>query len=64
MKRRTRWVSSAKNAVQDRLVKEINYWTHRYEQLKLDVEEGRQPRKQPENAKRFTKIVKFYYFDD
>ncbi len=53
--RRTRWVSSAKNAVQDRLVKEINYWTHRYEQLKLDVEEGRQPRMQPENAKKRAK---------
>jgi len=50
--RRTRWVSSARTAVQDRLVKEINYWTHRYEQLKLDVDSGRQPRMRPDNAKR------------
>ena len=41
-----------RTAVQDRLVKEINYWTHRYEQLKLDVDSGKQPRMRPENAKR------------
>ena len=38
--------------MEERLVKEINHWVHRYEELKLDVAAGRQPRMQPENARR------------
>ncbi|MFN7551174.1 MAG: DUF3883 domain-containing protein [Pseudomonadota bacterium] len=35
-------------AVRDRLVKEINHLTHRAQQLRLDVQTGKQPRMQPE----------------
>lgn len=40
------------SAVKERLVKEINYWTRRYQELKLETEAGKQPMVQPENAKR------------
>ncbi len=49
---RQQWVQQACRAVQKRLVKEISHWTHRYEELKLDVVTGKQPRMQPENAHR------------
>lgn len=39
-------------AVNERLVKEINYWADRYIKLSDDVAAGKQPRVQPENAKR------------
>jgi SNF2 family DNA or RNA helicase len=39
-------------AVQDRLVKEINYWSDRYIKLTEDMQAGKQPRMQPENARR------------
>ena len=39
-------------AVHERLTKEINYWIHRYEKLKLELAAGKQPRMQPENARR------------
>lgn len=39
-------------AVQERLVKEINYWSDRYIKLSDDVSAGKQPRMQPENARR------------
>lgn len=39
-------------AVQERLVKEINYLTHRALQLEAEVRAGRQPRMQPEQLKR------------
>jgi len=39
-------------AVNERLVKEINYWSEQYIKLKDDVDAGKQPRMQPENARR------------
>ncbi len=39
-------------AVNDRLVKEINYWSDRYIKLAEDVKAGKQPRMQPEMARR------------
>lgn len=39
-------------AVNERLVKEINYWSDRYIKLTDDVNAGRQPRIQPDNAKK------------
>lgn len=39
-------------AVQERLIKEIDFWTDRYIKLKEDVSAGKQPRMQPEMAKR------------
>ncbi|MDD1820529.1 hypothetical protein, partial [Pseudomonas aeruginosa] len=39
-------------AVHERLVKEINYWSDRYLKLSDDVAAGKQPRMQPENARR------------
>jgi len=35
-----------------RLSSQINYWVHRSNQLELDVKAGKQPRMQPENARR------------
>ena len=39
-------------AVNERLVKEINYWSDRYIKLTDDVKAGKQPRIQPDNAKK------------
>jgi SNF2 family DNA or RNA helicase len=39
-------------AVHERLVKEINYWSDRYLKLKDDVAAGKQPQVQPEMARR------------
>lgn len=39
-------------AVNERLVKEINYWSDRFIKLSDDVSTGKQPRMQPENARR------------
>lgn len=39
-------------AVNERLVKEINYWSDRYIKLSDDVAAGKQPRLQPDNARR------------
>jgi len=39
-------------AVNERLVKEINYWSDRYIKLQDDVNAGKQPRMQPEMARR------------
>lgn len=50
--RRQRMVEKTLSAVHERLVKEINYWEHRYLTLKADMEAGKQPRMQPENARR------------
>lgn len=47
-----RTVKATLEAVHSRLTVEINHWTHRYEKLKMDVDAGRQPRMQPENARR------------
>ncbi|MEY2863676.1 MAG: hypothetical protein RLY58_1383 [Pseudomonadota bacterium] len=39
-------------AVQDRLVKEISHWSDRYIKLTSDMQAGKQPQMQPENARR------------
>ena len=50
--RRQRMVDATLAAVRERLTKEINYWSHRYAKLNLEVQAGKQPRMQPENARR------------
>jgi len=50
--RREEKVDKTLNAVHERLTKEINHWTHRYQQLKVQADAGKQPRMQPENARR------------
>ncbi len=39
--RRLAWIDKARAAVKDRLTKEINYWDHRAEELKLHEQAGR-----------------------
>src|SRR5579883_648591 len=41
--RRLQWVDKARAAVKDRLTKEIGYWDHRAEQLRLQEQAGRAP---------------------
>ena len=50
--RRERHVDKVLAAVNERLVKEINHWSDRYIKLTEDVAAGKQPRLQPDNAKR------------
>lgn len=50
--RRERQVDKVLAAVNERLVKEINYWSDRFIKLSDDMAAGKQPRMQPENAKR------------
>lgn len=50
--RRERQADKVLAAVNDRLVKEISYWSDRYIKLTDDVAAGKQPRMQPQNAKR------------
>ena len=50
--RRERQADKIITAVKERLVKEINYWSDRYIKLKDDVSSGKQPRMQPEMARR------------
>jgi SNF2 family DNA or RNA helicase len=50
--RRERQAEKILIAVNERLVKEINYWSDRYLKLSDDVAAGRQPRMQPEMARR------------
>ena len=50
--RRQTEVDKTLAAVHARLVKEINFWSHRAIKLQEEVEAGRQPRMQPENARR------------
>jgi len=50
--RREGTVEKTLAAVQERLVKEINYWSERYIKLTEDVAAGKQPRLQPDNARR------------
>jgi hypothetical protein len=38
---RLTWIEKARAAVKDRLTKEINYWDHRAEQLKLEEQAGK-----------------------
>jgi len=49
---RERQVQKILSAVHERLTKEIEYWQDRYFHLKDAMEAGKQPRMQPENAKR------------
>ena len=39
--RRLGWINKTRKAVQDRLTKEINYWDHRAEELKIQEQAGR-----------------------
>jgi len=50
--RRERQADKVLAAVNERLIKEINYWSDRYIKLTDDVAAGKQPRMQPQNAKR------------
>jgi hypothetical protein len=50
--RRQRQADKQLAAVRERLVKEIQYWSDRAIKLDLDVKAGRQPRLQPDNARR------------
>lgn len=50
--RRERQANKVLAAVNERLVKEINYWSDRYIKLSDDVSTGKQPRMQPEMARR------------
>lgn len=50
--RRERQSDKTLAAVNERLVKEINYWSDRYIKLQNDVNAGKQPRMQPEMARR------------
>ncbi len=50
--RQERMVETTLRAVRERLIKEINYWTHQAAQLQIQVAAGNQPRVQPENARR------------
>jgi hypothetical protein len=50
--RRERQADKILAAVNERLVKEINHWADRYIKLSGDVAAGKQPRIQPENARR------------
>ena len=50
--RRERQADKQLAAVRERLVKEIQYWSDRAIKLDIDVRAGKQPRLQPENARR------------
>lgn len=50
--RRERQADKTMSAVNERLVKEISYWSDRYIKLQDDVNAGKQPRMQPEMARR------------
>lgn len=50
--RRERQADKILAAVHERLVKEINHWSDRYIKLSEEVAAGKQPRIQPENARR------------
>ena len=50
--RRQRQADKQLSAVRDRLIKEIQYWSDRAIKLDLDVRSGKQPRLQPDNARR------------
>lgn len=51
-RRRKEHIDKTKAAVRDRLLREIEHHSNRYEELLKAVDEGKQPRVQPENAKR------------
>lgn len=50
--RRQRQADKQMAAVRDRLIKEIQYWADRAVKLDMDVRAGKQPKLQPDNARR------------
>lgn len=56
--RRERQSDKVLNAVNERLIKEINYWSDRYIKLTDDMKAGKQPRMQPEMARRRVEELK------
>lgn len=50
--RREKYADKVHQAVHERLTKEISFWEDRYIKLSEDVRAGKQPRMQPENARR------------
>jgi superfamily II DNA or RNA helicase len=50
--RREHQIDKTKKAVYERLTKEISFWQDRYLKLKEEVSAGKQPRMQPENARK------------
>jgi len=50
--RRQRQADKQMAAVRDRLIKEIQYWADRAIKLDMDVRAGKQPKLQPDNARR------------
>jgi hypothetical protein len=50
--RRLDLIQKTEAAVKDRLTKEINYWDHRAEELKLQEQAGKQPKMNPQQARR------------
>ncbi|GGA67044.1 helicase [Neiella marina] len=50
--RRSKQSEKILSAVHERLIKEINYWQDRYLKLDMDMKAGKQPRMQPEMARR------------
>lgn len=50
--RREQYADKVKQAVHERLTREIAHWEDRYLKLSEDVKAGKQPRMQPENARR------------
>lgn len=50
--RRVRQADKTLAAVNERLIKEVNYWSDRYIKLQDDMSAGKQPRMQPEMARR------------
>mgnify|MGYP002622058526 FL=1 len=50
--RRLEWIQKTRAAVKDRLTKEITYWDHRAEQLKLQEQAGKNTRLNSQEARR------------
>ena len=57
--RRERSVAVTLEAVHARLTVQINYWSHRFEELRIAVAAGSQPRMQPEKARRTAEELTF-----
>lgn len=50
--RRERRIDKNLNAIHERLIKEINYWSDRHEKLKADIAAGKNVRLTLENVRR------------
>ena len=55
---RTRMVSKTLEAVHARLTREISYWSKKRNDFEAQLKEGKQPRMQPENAKKRVEELK------